>query len=370
MEITVDPGRDTPARLAAYSKEFGADWVMPTGTPANLDALWKFFGVSVQIVPEEQPPKLDWWTGKPLTYDVDHTDGYFLIDATGHERFSDSNPPNLHGHLDKKLTGLLNAGGLKNLDAPERAELDVAEALALHQLAGRSTIPSERRPDGSSDGVAWHPERMTPYSMVRERPTWMDRDGERADMVDDDRRSEPVPPAVLAPDPDPAGPADRPGTVLAPRCRPAVPALHVPPQLRRDLPPEQRPRTSRPSSRGSSRTSATSSSRTSRSGTPSSRSSSWRSASACSSARPCATPLRCPSPGPSASGCFGEGLGMVLTGSATALTGAPGSVFMYGLIGLMAWPTVRDRRRGRRDGAGVGVAPRPPVRASAERSRR
>jgi hypothetical protein len=35
---------------------------------------------------------------------------------------------------------------------------------------------------------------------------------------------------------------------------------------------------------------------------------------------------------------FGEGLGMVLTGSASALTGAPGSVFLYGLVGLMAWP--------------------------------
>jgi cytochrome oxidase Cu insertion factor (SCO1/SenC/PrrC family) len=57
MEISVEPGRDTPARLAAYSKEFGADWVLATGTPANLDALWKFFGVSVQIVPEEQPPR-------------------------------------------------------------------------------------------------------------------------------------------------------------------------------------------------------------------------------------------------------------------------------------------------------------------------
>ena len=35
---------------------------------------------------------------------------------------------------------------------------------------------------------------------------------------------------------------------------------------------------------------------------------------------------------------FGEGLGLIFTGSASALTGAPGSVFMYGLIGLMAWP--------------------------------
>ena len=35
---------------------------------------------------------------------------------------------------------------------------------------------------------------------------------------------------------------------------------------------------------------------------------------------------------------IGEGLGMLLTGTATALTGAPGSVLLYGLLGLMAWP--------------------------------
>jgi protein SCO1 len=142
MEITVDPGRDSPARLAAYSKEFGADWVMLTGTPANLGELWRFFGVSVQIVPEEQPPKLDWWTGKPLTYDVDHTDGYFLIDSMGHERFSDSNPPNLHGHLNKNLSGLLNAGGLKNLDDQSAPNWTLAQALgSISWLVGRA-IPS------------------------------------------------------------------------------------------------------------------------------------------------------------------------------------------------------------------------------------
>jgi protein SCO1/2 len=142
MEITVDPGRDTPARLAAYSKEFGAAWVMATGTPVNLAALWKFFGVSVQIVPEEQPAKIDWYTGKPLTYDVDHTDGYFLIDPSGHERFSDSNPPNLHGHLSKKLTALLNAGGLKNLNSQASPNWTLDEALAsLSWLLGRN-IPA------------------------------------------------------------------------------------------------------------------------------------------------------------------------------------------------------------------------------------
>ena len=142
MEITVDPGRDTPARLAAYSKEFGADWVLATGTPVNLNALWKFLGVSVQIVPEEQPAKTDWYTGMPLTYDVDHTDGYFLIDALGHERFSDSNPPNLHGQLDQELKGLLNAGGIKNLDDQAAPTWTLDQALSsLSWLVGR-TIPS------------------------------------------------------------------------------------------------------------------------------------------------------------------------------------------------------------------------------------
>ena len=51
---------------------------------------------------------------------------------------------------------------------------------------------------------------------------------------------------------------------------------------------------------------------------------------------------------------FGEGLGMLLTGTASALTGAPGSVLLYGLIGLMCWP--RAPRR-----AGTGEPASPPV---------
>ena len=141
MEITVDPGRDTPARLAAYSKEFGADWPLLTGTPANLDALWKFLGVSVQIVPEEQPAKSDWLTGKPLTYDVDHTDGYFLIDPAGHERFSDSNPPDLQGRLDKKLTNLLNGGGLENLDHQADPNWTLSDALSSVSWLVGQNIP-------------------------------------------------------------------------------------------------------------------------------------------------------------------------------------------------------------------------------------
>ena len=50
---------------------------------------------------------------------------------------------------------------------------------------------------------------------------------------------------------------------------------------------------------------------------------------------------------------FGEGLGMVLTGSATALTGAPGSVLLYALIGLMAWPRRTEGREAPNGEAGA-----------------
>ncbi len=130
VEATVDPGRDTVARLAAYQKEFGADWDLWTGTPAQIAAFWKPFGVEYQKIPEEQPPKDDWWTGQPLTYDVEHTDGYILIDPSGHERFVDATAPNMQGQLDKKLTGLLDEGGVQDLDHPEPPNWTTADALA------------------------------------------------------------------------------------------------------------------------------------------------------------------------------------------------------------------------------------------------
>jgi protein SCO1 len=143
VELTVDPGRDTPARLAAYAQRFGADWTLLTGTPANLAQLWSFFHVAYQIVPEAVPPKLDWWTGTPLTYDVDHTDGYLLIDRSGHERFITGAPPNLHGQLAPDLQSLLDDGGLKNLRNQAQPSWTVQDALnSLSWLVGRTIPPA------------------------------------------------------------------------------------------------------------------------------------------------------------------------------------------------------------------------------------
>jgi protein SCO1/2 len=142
VEATVDPGRDTVARLAAYQKEFGADWDLWTGTPAAIAAFWKPFGVSYQKVPEEQPPELDWWTGKPLTYDMIHTDGYILIDHAGRERFVDASAPNMPG-LSPKLKALLDDQGLHDLTHPLQPDWTVGQALvAASWVLGSNVGPS------------------------------------------------------------------------------------------------------------------------------------------------------------------------------------------------------------------------------------
>ncbi len=139
VEATVDPGRDTVARLAAYQKEFGAAWDLWTGTPANVAAFWKPFGVEYQMVPEEQPAKTDWFTGSPLAYDVVHTDGYILIDPHGRERFVNASAPNLAGTLNRRLTSLLNGGGVHNLHHPQTPNWTTADALAsISWLLGTS----------------------------------------------------------------------------------------------------------------------------------------------------------------------------------------------------------------------------------------
>ena len=122
VEATVDPGRDTPARLAAYQKLFGAtpDWRFATGSAADLARLWKFFGVYYAKVAEDPgPPPKDWWTGKPLTYDVQHQDVVYVLGPDGHERWEDTATPDARGQaLPHPLATFLNAQGRQNQSAP------------------------------------------------------------------------------------------------------------------------------------------------------------------------------------------------------------------------------------------------------------
>ena len=53
---------------------------------------------------------------------------------------------------------------------------------------------------------------------------------------------------------------------------------------------------------------------------------------------------------------FGEGLGLLFSGSASALTGAPGSVLIYGLLGVMAWPRTTNSDEAASAEGRVGIA--------------
>jgi hypothetical protein len=52
---------------------------------------------------------------------------------------------------------------------------------------------------------------------------------------------------------------------------------------------------------------------------------------------------------------LGEGLGMILTGGASPLNGAPGAVIIYALLAVLLWPVARDRPAPFVAGRAVGV---------------
>jgi len=143
VEASVDPGRDTPSRLAAYARVTGASWPLLTGTPSNLAALWGSFGIYYQKVAEDSPPGIDWQTGKPYTYDVDHSDGFLVFDQTLHERFVTGAAPDLAHHtLPASLQEMLDAQGLTNLRHPGRDSWTIPEGLeAVGWVAGRTIAP-------------------------------------------------------------------------------------------------------------------------------------------------------------------------------------------------------------------------------------
>jgi cytochrome oxidase Cu insertion factor (SCO1/SenC/PrrC family) len=120
LSITVDPERDTPARLAAYRKLFEPappNWLLLTGTPQHVRALWKYLGVYVKRVPDDSPAPRDWLTGKPLTYDVQHSDEVFFLDGRTHERFVLSGIPHLAGRhaVPARLYAFMSDKGHHNL---------------------------------------------------------------------------------------------------------------------------------------------------------------------------------------------------------------------------------------------------------------
>jgi protein SCO1 len=143
VEISVDPTRDIPARLAAYAKLTGADWQLVTEPPRELAALAGFFGFSYEKVPEDKTPSIDWWTGKPLTYDINHSDNYFVIDPTGTERVVQEAAPDFHGRLNPRIYRFLSAEGRQHLEHPPRQNWTPADLLAALGLVLHQSLPAK-----------------------------------------------------------------------------------------------------------------------------------------------------------------------------------------------------------------------------------
>lgn len=142
---TVDPWRDSPARLRAYRRLAGVDYAQLTGTKAQIRRLWRFFGVAYYRVAQGNPPDLDWMTHKPETFDVQHTDALFLLDPGGHERIADNGMPQITGRLKPALARLLSDQGRHNLAHPQFAWTPSDVIDDLYYLMDRN-IPASAAP--------------------------------------------------------------------------------------------------------------------------------------------------------------------------------------------------------------------------------
>jgi protein SCO1/2 len=147
VQLTIDPDRDIPARLAAYRHLFApapANWSTLTGPASSISAIWKYFGASYDKVPEDSPPARDWWTGKLLTYDVQHSDVVVFLDARQRERYLIDEAPNTAGRQPpQRLKDFLSAEGRTNLSDPASGASWTPQDAAgvVNWIAGKRLVP-------------------------------------------------------------------------------------------------------------------------------------------------------------------------------------------------------------------------------------
>lgn len=162
VAIDVDPYRDTPARIAAYANLFDANFQIwtergPTSTPgltkaelaaknpvgsgdvnANLLSIERFFSWTVQVVPQGSPPPSDWMAShEKLTYDIQHSDGFWIINPRQQVRFVSGTKPAFTGRLSKVLATFMGYKSNIYKDPVYRSGWTPAEALrAIEWVAG------------------------------------------------------------------------------------------------------------------------------------------------------------------------------------------------------------------------------------------
>ena len=96
VEVTTDPGTDTPAVLKAYRQTIGASWTFATASAAALSAFWKPFGVQ-------------------LANGDSHVSTLALVDRHGFVRLVYRGVPDVGNDIAPALVTQLGAEGLSEL---------------------------------------------------------------------------------------------------------------------------------------------------------------------------------------------------------------------------------------------------------------
>jgi protein SCO1/2 len=136
VSLTVDPARDTPAQIRAYRALYAPaprNWVTLTGDAEAVNRIWKTLGVYFKKVPSDSPSARNWRTGARLTYDIQHSDEVFFLDADQHERFVLEGVPHVdHARgVPARLYRFMTALGHRNLRRPSRTAWTVDDGLAV-----------------------------------------------------------------------------------------------------------------------------------------------------------------------------------------------------------------------------------------------
>ncbi|MGH7640281.1 MAG: redoxin domain-containing protein [Candidatus Dormibacteria bacterium] len=119
LEVTQDPGDDTPAVLTKYAHYFSLPWPLLTGSDQSIDSFWSALKVPpVQKQSWQGPEPIDQFTGRPEPYNLIHASVVEVVDQEGYVVDELEDQPTLTGSsLPQTIYRYLDAQGRQELKA-------------------------------------------------------------------------------------------------------------------------------------------------------------------------------------------------------------------------------------------------------------
>lgn len=116
--VTLDPARDTPARLRAFAHLTGITWPLLTGSPSEVARLWRFLGISARHVTPSTVTR-DWQTGAPVPYTLAHNDAVYFLGPKGQLRIVTVGPGK--AKIGAQIQHMINLEGIPHPAAPHHS---------------------------------------------------------------------------------------------------------------------------------------------------------------------------------------------------------------------------------------------------------